>query len=119
MNTTPEDAQMDRRTIARTLSGEYCFEGRHRMAYVVQRGAPSRGVDIGHAGGVDAQTKERLRIFRAGVERLVEQRAAEGYTLIGIDIVVEFLDPCPPEECDYGCPFMYDVVESETEPFVE
>jgi hypothetical protein len=109
---------MERRTIARTLSGEYCFEGRHRMTYVVQRGEPNFGVEVGHVGGVDAQAIERLRVFRAGVARLVA-RATEGYELIGIDIVVDFLDACPPEECDYGHAFMYDVVESETEPCVE
>jgi hypothetical protein len=112
------DAELEFRTMARTVSGQYHFAGRLRMTYVVQPGDPKRGVEVGYDGGVDGETLERLRVFRAGVEQLVTQRASEGCKLVGIDIVVEFLDACPPNECHYGYAFMYDVVESETEPCI-
>jgi hypothetical protein len=114
-----DDAELEYRTIIQTLSGEYCFARRHRMAYVVQPCDPEHGVDVGYAGGLDAKTLECLQVFQTGVEQLVKQRIGEGTKLVGIDIVVDFLDACAPDECNYGYAFMYDVVDAETEPYQE
>jgi hypothetical protein len=108
--------RVKQRTVARNLIGEYRPPGRCHLAYTVQPGDPSRGVEVGYAGGVTQETVEYLRRFQTGVDQLVAQRAGEGVELVGIDITVEFLDGCSGREsCTYGYAFMYDVVESETE----
>lgn len=111
---------MERRTVSRELAGEHSCPGRCHLAYRVQPGDLRCGVEVGYAGGISPQTVEYLRQFRAGVEELVAQRDGEGVEYVGIDIVIEFLDGCPASEsATYGYAFMYEVVESETEPLVE
>jgi hypothetical protein len=107
---------VEQRTVARELSGEYRLADRCHLAYTVQRGDLSRGVEVGYAGGVTPETVEYLRRFTAGVNQLVAQRVGEGVEYVGIDITVEFLDGCSARESrTYGYAFMYDVVEAETE----
>jgi hypothetical protein len=110
---------VQQRTVTRVLTGEYMLPGKCHLAYTVQPGDPVRGVEVGYTGGVNRQTVEFLQRFRAGVDQLVAQRAGEGIELVGIDVTIEFLDMCPASEsAKYGYAFVYDMVESETEPVV-
>jgi hypothetical protein len=112
------DEELEYYTVARTLTGEYRCGGSDAIRYTVQRGETSRGIDVGYAGGVDADTKARLERFRKDIASLVATRIAEGAKYVGIDIIIEFLEPRSSNECS-GFAFMYDVVESETEPWIE
>ncbi len=103
-------------TVTGEITGEYRVTGCCDLAYTIQPGDPNRGVEIGYAGGITTEVVEYLHTFRTGVNELIRQRASERVDYAGIDIVIEFLDDCSPNEsCKYDYAFMYEVVEADAE----